>query len=56
MASRGVTWTTEEIDTLIDLYEQYPCLYNVRDSAYHDRDKRNSAFHDIATAQVCEND
>ena len=46
----AVTWTTEMIDRLIDLYEERPCLYNTKMKEYHDRDLRKKALEEIATA------
>ena len=48
MAEKGaVSWTV--VEQLIDLYEGFPCLYNIKDSEYHDRNKKNRAFAEIAT-------
>ena len=44
----AVTWTTEMIDRLIDLYEERPCLYNTKMKEYHDRDLRKKALEEIA--------
>ena len=38
------------ISTLIELYEANPCLYNIKDSSYHYRDKKKKAISEIATA------
>ena len=47
---KSIPWTTEKITELIDLFEAHPCLYNVKDDSYHDRDKRKKATEDIAKA------
>ena len=50
MAEKGaVSWTVNLVEQLIDLYEGVPCLYNIKDSEYHDRNKKNRAFAEIAT-------
>lgn len=48
MAEKSVSWTVDLVERLIDLYESYPCLYNVKDKEYHDRDKRSKALAEIA--------
>ena len=45
MSSKSVTWTLEKISELIELYEAYPCLYNAKDSRYHNRDKKKGYFY-----------
>ena len=44
----AAVWTMDKITELIDLYEDYPCLYNTKDKNYHDRDCRNKAVAEIA--------
>ena len=44
----AAVWTKDKITELIDLYEDYPCLYNTKDKNYHDRDCRNKAVAEIA--------
>ena len=36
--------TLEKISELTEIYEVYPCLYNVKDSSYYDRDKKKMLF------------
>ena len=35
-------------DKLVDLWPDYPCLYDVRSADFRNRDKRESAFEEIA--------
>ena len=46
-------WTNEKLSELIDLYEQYQCLYNVKHKDYHNRDLRSKANLEIAKAMGC---
>ena len=41
-------WSREEIVHLIDLYRQYPCLWNVKSDQYKNRDKRVADLMSIA--------
>lgn len=35
-------------DKLVDLWQEYPCLYDVRSVEFKNRDKRECAFSEIA--------
>ena len=48
MASTSIDWTYENIEQLIELYEQRPCLYDTRSKDYFNQDVRNDAIQDIA--------
>ena len=48
--AKSITWTTEKVSELIELYEAYPCLYNTKDKSCFDRDLKSKAFAEIATA------
>ena len=46
----SVAWSVEKVAELIDMYETFPCLYNVKHKEYHDRDQRSKAIAAIAAA------
>ena len=41
-------WNEENVTALIDLLEERPCLWNIFDSQYTKREKRDSAYKEIA--------
>ena len=41
-------WTSEEITHLIECLENYPCLWDVFDKAYHMKDKREKALSEMS--------
>ena len=43
-------WTDQRIDELITLFEDRPCLYNVKSKNYFNRDLRRKALAEIGTA------
>lgn len=43
-------WSTGKISHLIELLEGYPCLYDTKNSKYHDRDARAKSTKEMATA------
>ena len=43
-------WTMPMVSELIELLQQYPCLYDTKNKSYHDRDIRGKAVTEIATA------
>ena len=46
MADSKAIWSVEMTSTLIELY----CLYNIKNSTYHNRDKKKRLFRRLATA------
>ena len=44
----NIHWSRQETIQLIDLYRQYPCLWNVKSDKYKDRGKRVAALMAIA--------
>lgn len=44
------TWKDERVAELIDLYQDRPCLYNVKSKDYFNRDLRKKALEEIAKA------
>ena len=42
-------WSSEETNQLIDLFEERPCLWDVFNKSYHDREKRDKAYVEIKT-------
>ena len=48
--SRMATWSVQATTKLIELYEERPNLYNIKDKSYHNRDLRSKAYSEIATA------
>ena len=52
MASKStsgtIEWNYENVEQLIELYEQRPCLYDTKSKDYFNRDVRNVALQDIA--------
>ena len=46
----GVFPSVSKVTELIDLLQQYPCLYDTKDKKYHDRDVRGKAVTEIANA------
>lgn len=47
-------WTDDEIFVLINLYEEKEFLWNVNHKLYRNRDKKRSAFEEIATKFNCD--
>ena len=43
-------WIVSKVTELIDLLQQYSCLYDTKDKKYHDRDARGKAVTEIANA------
>ncbi|XP_063222863.1 uncharacterized protein LOC134531168 [Bacillus rossius redtenbacheri] len=43
-------WCVEHVECLIENYEKYPCLYNVKSPIYHNKHARNEALAAIASA------
>ena len=43
-------WTDQRIDKLITLFEDRPCLHNVKSKNYFNRDLRRKALAEIGTA------
>ena len=41
-------WKEENVTALIDLLEEQPCLWNIFDSQYTEREKRDSAYKEIS--------
>lgn len=41
------SWTQSQIETLIEEYQSYPCLYAIKNKDYHNKYKRNLALEDI---------
>ena len=41
-------WTANKIERLIQLLEERPCLYNIKDKFYHDKEMRGKAVSDIS--------
>ena len=50
-----IYWAKSLTSTLIELYRQYPCLWNVKLKSYKNRDKRITALKAIA-AEIREHD
>ncbi|KAL5515722.1 hypothetical protein EMCRGX_G000929 [Ephydatia muelleri] len=52
MASKStsgtIEWNYENIEQLIELYEQRPCFYDTKSKDYFNRDVRSVALQDIA--------
>ena len=40
-------WSSKETNQLIDLFEERPCLWDVLNKSYHDREKRDKAYVEI---------
>lgn len=51
MASKStsgtIVWNYENVEQLVELYEQRPCLYDTKSKDYFNRDVRNVALQDI---------
>ena len=43
-----LTWTVEKVSDLIDYYEGRPCLYDIKNKDYHNKDKRNNALEEMS--------
>ena len=43
-------WTDEEVEKLIDLYEERPCLWDISDRSYSKRDLKEKALSEIKEA------
>jgi len=41
-------WNDSKKLKLIELFENYDCLYNVQSKDYHNRTRKNAAIHEIA--------
>ncbi|XP_072397837.1 uncharacterized protein [Diabrotica undecimpunctata] len=52
---KPIIWTMELTKKLIILYENYPCLYNIKSSQYHNKIKRIQALEDIKNNLMDEN-
>ena len=46
--SGKIEWNYDNVEQLIELYEQRPCLYDTKLKEYHNRDVKNVALQDIA--------
>ena len=46
----AVSWGDEQIEQLIALFEDRPCLYNTKLNTYFNRDLRKKAHEEIAKA------
>ena len=40
-------WDDEEIEKLLDLYEEHPCLWDIRDPSYQKREVKERALAEI---------
>ena len=43
-------WTVETTTKLIEMFEERPNLYNIKEKSYHNRDLRSKSLGEIATA------
>ena len=50
MASNSVLNKVMAEEKLVELWPDYPCLYDVRPADFKDRDKRQKALEEIAMA------
>ena len=50
MASNSVLNEVMAEEKLVELWPDYPCLYDVRSADFKDRDKRQKALEEIAMA------
>lgn len=41
-------WSTDRVSSLIDLYEERPCLYNTKHKDYFNRDTRSKSLLEIS--------
>lgn len=46
-ANKKRTWNDDEVETLIDMYEARPCLWDVADSTYSKKDVKEQALAEI---------
>lgn len=45
-------WSHDQIETLIELYKQNPCLYHVKNPLYHNKHARSQALEHIKAEMV----
>ena len=45
----AMSWSKEQTMVLIELYRQYPCLWNVKSKDYKDGQKRDAELTSILT-------
>ena len=49
MAMVEIKWTEKRVDELVTLFEERPCLYNMKPREYPYKNKKTSTLDDIAT-------
>ncbi|XP_076862889.1 uncharacterized protein LOC143514949 [Brachyhypopomus gauderio] len=49
-AAPGVRWTSVLEDKFVELWQQYPCLFDIASREYHDRVRKERSWRDIAEA------
>ena len=46
-------WCVQHVEYLIENYERFPCLYNVKSPAYHNKHSRSIALNDFLFTLFC---
>jgi len=46
--SKSTIWDSNKEESLVELWQQKPCLFDVSASCYHDRTKKDEAWKEIA--------
>ena len=47
---KNFRWTDDDIDILIDLFEERPCLWDISSKSYQKREVKERAFNEISEA------